>query len=125
MKDLFLMGGPIYMSILSLLFAILIGWFVYHFSVFMSHPQDSGKALLKLSYGKALGLFSMITGIFGQLTGFYQAFSAIEQVGDISPTLVYGAIKVSMITTLYGILIYLISILLWFLLSIYVENKKY
>jgi len=124
MKELFLMGGAGFMSILTLLFVATVAWFVYHFSRYMTNARDSEYTLHKLSYGRSIGLFSMITGIFGQLLGFYSAFSAIQQAADISPALVFAGIKVSMITTLYGILIYLFSILLWFLLSIYIEKSK-
>jgi len=37
--------------------------------------------------------------------------------------LVYGGIKVTMIVTMYGMLIYLLSILLWFIASIMIEKK--
>lgn len=124
MKELFLMGGVLFMSVLTLLFIANVAWFIYHFSLFMINSRDLEFTLHKLNYGKSIGLFSMITGIFGQLIGLYSAFVAIEQAADISPTLVFQGIKASMIPSLYGILIYLISILLWFLLSIYVEKRK-
>ena len=124
MKELFLMGGAGFMSILTLLFVAIIAWYIYHFSLFMTNSRDSEYTLHKLNYGRSIGLFSMITGILGQLIGLYSAFSAIQKAGDISPALVYAGIKVSMITTLYGIFIYLFSILLWFLLSIHIEKRK-
>lgn len=52
------------------------------------------------------------------------AFSTIEKVVDISPFLIFGGLKVSMITTLYGIIIYLISILVWFILDVLASNKS-
>jgi hypothetical protein len=45
------------------------------------------------------------------------AFSEIEKAADISPGIVFRGIQVSMISTLYGIIIYLISIIIWFTLS--------
>jgi biopolymer transport protein ExbB/TolQ len=66
----------------------------------------------------------MITGILGQLIGLYMAFVAIEQAADISPAIVAGGLKVSMITTLYGVFIYLFSILLWFLLSLWYDRLQ-
>jgi len=124
MKDLFYMGGPLFMSILTILLVIMIVWIIYHFSRGLNAQHvNHEKTLRNLGYGKSLGLFAMITGILGQLIGFYQAFSAIEQAGDISPVMVFGGIKVSMITTLYGIFIYLISILLWFVTSTIIEKK--
>jgi len=124
MKDLFYQGGPLFMSILTILLVIMTVWIVYHLvRVFQSQQLNREKVLRKLKYGRSIGLFALIVGILGQLIGFYEAFSVMERVGEISPALVYGGIKVSMITTLYGIIIYLFSIALWFVSSIIIENK--
>lgn len=61
----------------------------------------------------------LFMGIPGQLIGLLEAFKALEQVGDISPALLAGGLKISMITILYGILIYLFPILIWFLLDLW------
>lgn len=124
MKDLFFMGGALFMSILSLLLIVIVSWIAYHFIItyFSKNPLQK-KSLRKLQYGKSIGLFALIFGILGQLIGLYQAFSVIEEVGNISPNLIYGGIKVSMIPTFYGIIIYLLSILLWFTASILIEKN--
>ncbi len=124
MKDLFITGGTLFMSILTILLVAMVAWFIYHYISFLNSKQISQeKALRKLTYGKSIGLFAMIIGILAQLIGIYEAFSCIQQAGDISPMLVYGGIKVSMITTLYGIAIYLLSLILWFVISFFVEKK--
>lgn len=124
MKDLFYMGGLLFMSILSVLLVIMVAWYIYNF-LGIANPQkrNKEKLLQNMKYGRSIGLFAMITGILGQLIGIYAAFSAIERAADISPAIVFGGIKVSMITTLYGILIYLFSILLWFVFSQIIERK--
>ena len=42
-------------------------------------------------------------GFIGTVVGMVQAFDAIEQAGDISPTVVAGGMKVALITTIFGI----------------------
>lgn len=112
------------MSILTILLLIMVVWFVYHSIVEAGkNTTDKKSALRHFGYGKSIGLFAMITGILGQLIGFYQAFSAIERAGDISPALVFSGLKISMITTLYGIFIYLLSIVLWFIASLMFEKR--
>jgi len=124
MKDLFYMGGPLFMSILSILLIVVVVWIIYHTIIhFSSTAPDKNITLRKLGYGKSIGLFALITGILGQLIGLFMAFSTIEKVGDISPAIMMGGIKVSMITTLYGISIYLVSLLLWFVTSIIIDRK--
>ena len=47
-------------------------------------------------------------GFFGTVIGLVQAFDTIEQVGDISPTVVAGGMKVALITTIYGLIVAMI-----------------
>lgn len=125
MKDLFYMGGPLFMGILTILFIAMLAWYVVTYLAYRSSGiPDEKQALIKISNGRSLGLFAMITGILGQLIGLYQAFSAIEGAGDVSPALVMGGLKVSMITTIYGIIIYLISLFIWFLLSVLIGRTS-
>jgi biopolymer transport protein ExbB len=43
-------------------------------------------------------------GFLGTVIGMIQAFDKIQQVGDISPTIVAGGMKVALITTVYGLI---------------------
>ncbi|TNF42255.1 MAG: MotA/TolQ/ExbB proton channel family protein, partial [Bacteroidetes bacterium] len=114
MKNLFYMGGPLFMGILTAIFIIMIAWAIFHFlPVLVKNGHNLEKIRARLKHIKTIGTFALVTGILGQLIGLYQAFAAIEQAGDISPSLMMGGLKVSMITTFYGILIFLISLLLW------------
>ncbi len=118
------MGGPLFMSILTIVLVVMTVWILYHFISGYKSVQLSRETILRrLGYGKSIGLFAMIIGILGQLIGLYDAFAAIEKMGDISPSMVYGGIKVSMITTLYGIFIYLASLILWFVTSAIIEKR--
>ncbi len=63
---------------------------------------------------KEIGIFGLVIGIFAQFLGLYEAFSAIEQVGSVSPALLIEGLKVSSITTLYGFIIFLLAWLLYF-----------
>ena len=124
MKEWFIMGGSLFMGILTILLVIIVA-----VSVFYALAIASGKAAEKtnfkhqLKYIKSLGLFTMITGILGQLIGLFSAFTFIEAAADISPAILAGGLKVSLITTLTGIVIYLISIAIWFLLDLWYHKK--
>jgi biopolymer transport protein ExbB/TolQ len=124
MANLFYMGGPLFMGILTFLLVVLLAVSIYFFiSISSGKAIDKENFKHQLGYVKSIGLFTMITGILGQLIGLLSAFKAIEEVGDISPAMLAGGLKVSMITTLYGVLIYLFSIAIWFLLDLW-HNKK-
>ena len=47
-------------------------------------------------------------GFLGTVVGMVMAFDKIEQVGDISPTVVAGGMKVALITTIGGLIVALI-----------------
>ena len=111
------------MSFLTILLVIVIAVSVY-FAILTANGKAKEKTnfLHQLKYVKSIGLFAMITGILGQLIGLFMAFSAIEVAQDISPAILAGGLKVSMITTLSGTFIYLLSILIWFLLDLWYQN---
>jgi len=123
------MGGSFYMGILTLLLIITTAWVVYHFILaYRSKQTDKVISLRKLGYGKSLGLFTLTTGFLGQLHGFVAMFDSIEGLitsgGELKPYMVFGAIKVTMIAPMYGILIYLFSVMLWFVTSMLIEKKQ-
>ncbi|MDR0365017.1 MAG: MotA/TolQ/ExbB proton channel family protein [Bacteroidales bacterium] len=44
-------------------------------------------------------------GFLGTVIGLVQAFDNIERVGDISPTIVAGGMKVALLTTVFGLIV--------------------
>ena len=125
MFELFYLGGPLFMGILTIELLIILA-----FSVVQAIRIKSGKLgeraveQHRFGYIKSLGLFSLITGILGQLIGLYSAFDAIEEMGSVSQEMLASGLKISSITTLYGVLIFLIAYLLWFLLDSWRSNSK-
>ncbi|MCW0483959.1 MotA/TolQ/ExbB proton channel family protein [Gaoshiqia sediminis] len=108
--DLFYEGGPLFMSIITIWG---IGMLVFsvqkiiHFFVQQKFTQNSlGLILL-------FGSLAIVTGFLGQAIGMLMAFDAIEAAGDISPALIAGGLKVSMITPLYGTIIFIFSLIVW------------
>lgn len=63
------------------------------------------------------GGFGMISGVLGTLVGIIIAAQAIEAAGAISTTLVWGGIKVAMLSSATGTLLLGLSALLWFVLQ--------
>ena len=71
----------------------------------------------KLGYIKSLGLLALVFGLLGQLIGLYSAFQAIETMGEVTPAMLAGGLKVSSIPSLYGMIIFVLTYLIWFLLD--------
>ena len=102
------------MVILTILLLIILAMAAYRFMrIFRDDFEHATTFRQGLMHIKSVGLFALVFGIFAQLLGLYQAFSFIEKAGAISPALLAGGIKVSMIPTLYGMIIFLISYLMW------------
>lgn len=92
MIEIFLQGGVLFMSLISIgLLGVIYSYWVYDDNI--------------ITYGN----LSLAIGIFGTLIGLYDAFAAIESMGNVSPGILVGGLKVASTTTLYGLLVYIIS----------------
>ncbi|MBR1637203.1 MAG: hypothetical protein IJ687_05075 [Bacteroidales bacterium] len=105
MLTLFMEGGPIFMSILTILLVAI-------FFAAWKAPR----------WVKEIGSFALVFGFFSQLLGLRQMFSALQEVSMalenvsgifdiISPGVLFGGLKVSFIPVLYGVIIYLVSLI--------------
>lgn len=124
MTELFFKGGPIFMGLLTVvLLMVLILSMSTAFIIYTHKINNSEETLRKLNHIRSAGLFALISGVFGQLIGLFSAFRAIK-IGQVeaSPSLFAEGFKVSMITTIYGILIFSFSMLVWFLLKKVLNN---
>ncbi|MEO1256002.1 MAG: MotA/TolQ/ExbB proton channel family protein [Bacteroidota bacterium] len=101
MIKLFQMGGILFMTILTIELTVIL---LFAIKNWISKKNET-------SLIKSVGLLAAITGILGQLIGLFSAFEAIQQMGSVSPAILAGGLKVSMITTIYGIIIYIVAIL--------------
>jgi len=95
MIDLFLNGGLVTMSFLTLLFILVI---------IASNKRNH--------LVRSLGLLAFIVGLLSSFLGIYSAIAVIEQMGNASPAIVAGGIKTALTTFIYGIFIFVISIIL-------------
>jgi hypothetical protein len=124
----FIAGGYQFMSVLSLELIIATAWIIYQFvKGYRSKQANKEKILRMIGYGKSIGLFAMVTGFLGQMIGFIAMFeaiqSAVEKGNEIKAHLVYGGIRVTMISATYGVLIFLFTMILWFIASFIIEKK--
>ena len=106
------------MSILSILPLIVLGFAgkkIYDF--FLADPTKNNNLKRGLPEIIQIGLFALFTGIFGTCIGLVQAFDAIEEMGEVSQAIRAGGLKVSSITTLYGMSIFALAAIIWFFLN--------
>ena len=95
MLELFYQGGTLFMSLLTiLLIALIVSAFKF--------PE----------WINEIDLLALAVGALGQIIGLYGAFKAIEEMGQVSQQMMAGGLRVSSITTMYGLIIYIISLVI-------------
>ena len=95
LPDYFVSGGVGMMTIISLfLIALLIAaW---------KAPR----------WVKEIGIGALVVSIFATLSGLHQMFTTLQMIGDVSPAVICGGLKATMITTFYGLIVYFISLVI-------------
>lgn len=112
------------MGILTILLFIILAMAIFNVvTILRKDYKNIDETRRKLKYIRAIGLFAFVAGILGQSIGIYHALTAIEKAADISPAIMAGGLKVSMVTTIYGMLIFLVSYILWIILD-YLASRK-
>jgi biopolymer transport protein ExbB/TolQ len=96
MIEIFLQGGVLFMSIITI-FLLMVG---------LSFYTHSDKL-------KTYGNLALSSGILGSFIGLYSAFMTIQEVGNVSPAVFAGGLRVALTCTLYGLLVYIISRILY------------
>ena len=93
LSELFIEGGMYFMSILTLLFALL-------FLAAWKAP----------AWVRDIGIIALAFGILSHLIGIYMALDDIIRFeGDLSATVIFAGYRVSLITVLYGFIIFIVS----------------
>ena len=106
MFKLFMQGGAGYMTILTVLLIAI-------FFAAWKAPR----------WIKEIGSFALVFGFLTYFIGLYQMFTALQQVASaigegitgvfdlISPGVFFGGMKVGLIPVFYGIIVYLVSLI--------------
>jgi hypothetical protein len=93
--ELFIVGGSLYMTILTIEFILLI--------------LAAWKAP---AWVKEIGIIALLSGIISILIAYWQFVENVQKAGMIAADVILGGFKVAMIPLLYGIAIYFISLVI-------------
>ena len=114
-------GGPPYMLPLLLLLILNIGIFIYILIAMIQKKQFNPKWLEAL---KQIGGLAAAYGTFGTLIGLFFAFDALEAMEVMIPLqVIMGGLKVALITVLYGLTIFCLSLLAYIILKLASRNS--
>lgn len=93
--DLFVSGGPVGMIVITLLFIAL-------FFAAWKAP----------AWVKETGIAALVVGIFWTLCGFLQMADFLAGHDDVASTIIAGGVKVALVPVLYGLIVYLVSMIM-------------
>ena len=124
-KENFAEGGPMFMLLIYILWLMVFIQVVRFILEFKSQNRKQLKLeRINLSI-LFIGGFSVLLATFYRTTGLYNAFSVLENTSDISPTLVAGGFKASLIAPLYSLLLFLVSSMVWFINKTKMLDSKF
>jgi hypothetical protein len=62
-----------------------------------------------MSLISSISLFAIVWGFLGQIIGLIGAFDSIEAVGDVSPAVLAGGLKIAFLAPVFGMFAFLIG----------------
>ena len=61
---------------------------------------------------REIGIGALIFAIYGTLLGILQVLDALQSFGDVGLAVICGGLKVTLIPTFYGLIVYFISLII-------------
>lgn len=105
-------GGIVFMSILTLLFLLILGLTVYAaILAFGKYGSLIARIPLIVGHIRSVALFALAFAVFSQIIGLVDIFDYLAGIdGGVSSSVLIQGIKITFHPTLYGLIIYLASI---------------
>ena len=123
MKEFLVTGDFLRMSIILILGIIILLISILATARRIMHQEYSlldEKLMLSI---KSLGGIAGLAGLFFQTIGLYRAFLAIQAATDISAIVVIKGVFVSFYTTMFGLGVFFVSMIIWYILKVTAGNK--
>jgi len=114
LKGNFIEGGPFFMTLHFIMWILVILYTILFLINYYSDKKDLKKLEKFNSTIIFIGAFGFLFSWFYRMLGMYSALSTIAAAQDISPSLLAGGLRVSLIAPLYAFFLFLTSSLIWF-----------
>lgn len=125
MIDFYYEGGPLFMSLVTLAGLVAFGLLT---EVLIKMTRGNEPSSKKLKSIPIAGSIAFMMGMLSQVIGLYQAVSAIQAAGDVSPALIAGGFQVSLIAPIYGLILFMLSLIAYLVINLlysYREEKTF
>jgi len=111
----FFEGGPSFMTPVYLMWIIVITQAIRFIILYrgQNNPQKLKRTNDSILF---FGSLAFLIGVTGQIVGGIAAFDSIQSMGvaNIDPRYIAGGFKVSFIPTIFGLMLLILSAILWF-----------
>lgn len=118
--DFYQAGGP-FMNLISLMAILTLVTTAWKVIDIFSKKVYNFRLLDLILLGGSVGL---AVGLLSQIVGIVQALNAIMAADDISPAIVMGGAKVSFYAPIWGFIIFIFSMIFYFVLKEIIKAKK-
>ena len=117
MIELFMQGGIFMWPLVAIAITIVILTVKKAVDLFVIRENNPKRLESGLPAILFWGIISLVIGFLAHYMGMYAAMKAVMQARDISPAIVAGGFAVSLITILFGMLIFLFAAIVWLILK--------
>jgi biopolymer transport protein ExbB/TolQ len=113
MTDAFLSGGIVMWPLLAVGVGILVlaaraAWLTREPDRPASDAETTVQAIL------FWGVMAVLLGVLGTVAGIVQMAQAVGLAGRVEAPLLWGGLGVALVTLLFGLLIFVVALVLWF-----------
>ncbi|MCB2220522.1 MAG: MotA/TolQ/ExbB proton channel family protein [Bacteroidetes bacterium] len=109
LQQFFMFMGP-WKWVMILLAITVAGFILNGFYQYIIRNSSTKHALNNILFW---GIITLCAGFIGQITGIWQALTEIMKAQDISPPIVLIGFMSTFTTTLFGLIVFVISALFW------------
>ncbi len=95
-------GGPFFMYPLFFIIILLLILVVKGF-------LQKGSVDKTISLISSIALFAIVWGFLGQIIGLIGAFDSIEDMGEVSPAVMAGGLKIAFLAPVFGMFAFLVG----------------
>jgi biopolymer transport protein ExbB/TolQ len=114
-------GGPLFMSLVTILGLVAIGFIINVIIGIIKGKKPSSGQLKNIPIA---GSAAFMMGILAQAIGLYQAMTAIQAAGDISPAIVAGGFQVSLIAPIYGLILFIFTLITYIIIRLFSSSSN-
>ena len=108
-------GGPFMWLLLAILIVVVVQAITKGIQLFSKKEKNAGKLENGVNSILFWGIYGVVVGFFAHFLGILYAMEAIMSAADISPSIVAGGYSVSLLTILFGLIIFMIAAIIWFI----------